>query len=147
MRLTLLKVERIYHTWDKWECYPSGFYEEKPPKGMSNEQCEEAYRDFLSNYAEFSAGLYRVITEWKNSCEHYLTNESMNRIAWLGQAAMCISTGIPSRYRGGYNLLSDEDKEKADKLALTYLNLWLNNNGYEAADAVKAGKNALVNLY
>ena len=30
-----------------------------------------------------------VIVEWVNSCEHYLSNFAMNRIAWVGQAAMC----------------------------------------------------------
>lgn len=25
----MFEVERIYHPWDKWECYKAGFYEEK----------------------------------------------------------------------------------------------------------------------
>jgi len=124
-------MERIYHTWDKWECYPAGFYEVHPPDGMSTEDAEIAYRDFLSNLDLFSDNLQRVITEWKNSCEHYLTNEKMNRIAWMGQAAMCIYCGIPSRFRGGYNLLTNEQKIKADQLALDYINKWMANNGYQ----------------
>ena len=31
--------------------------------------------------------MMRVISEWKYSCEHNLTNESLNRIAYIGQAA------------------------------------------------------------
>jgi len=52
----------------------------------------------------------------------------MNRIAWLGQASMCIETGISSRFCGGYNLLTPEQKEAADKKAFEYLNKWLVNN-------------------
>lgn len=31
--------ERILHTYDKWECYPAGFYENKA-EGLTKEQCE-----------------------------------------------------------------------------------------------------------
>jgi len=24
-----MTMTRIYHTWDKWECYPAGFYDNK----------------------------------------------------------------------------------------------------------------------
>ena len=80
--------DRIFHEWEDWECYPAGFYGDKPPKGMTVTDCEEAYRDFLADIPRFEAALNRVITEWVHSCEHYLTNQKMNRIAWLGQASM-----------------------------------------------------------
>lgn len=124
-------MERIFHTWDQWECYPAGFYEEKPPRGMTNEECEISYRDFLSDLPRFATAMEGVINDWKNSCEHYLTNENMNRIAWMGQAAMCHDTGVPARFRGGYNLLTDEQKDQADNLALEYINVWMRKNGYE----------------
>lgn len=142
-----LLMERIFHTWDKWECYPAGFYEEKPPKGMTSEECELAYRDFLSDLEAFRAGLEGVLSDWPMSCEHYLTNENMNRIAWLGQAAMCYVTGIPSRYRGGYNLLSDDEKEAADNLALEYLNKWMVANGYAEVTPEIAQPRTKANLY
>lgn len=124
------KIKRIFHQWDKWECYPAGFYENHPPKDMSNEQAESFYRDFLADIHLFSRCCHKVITEWKNSCEHYLTNEKMNRIAWMGQAAVCIYKGIPSKFRGGYNLLSEEQKEAADKTALKYINKWMKMNNF-----------------
>ena len=91
---------------------------------MTVEECEEAYKNFLSDLPRFENALKRVISEWVNSCEHYLTNENMNRIAWLGQASMCLDTGVPSRFCGGYNLLSEQQKEDADAMALKYLNEW-----------------------
>lgn len=141
------KIERIFHTWDQWECYPAGFYEEKPPKGMTAEECELAYRDFLASLPDFAQGLEGVVNDWINSCEHYLTNENMNRIAWLGQSAMCYAHQIPSRYRGGYNLLTDEQKQQADNLALEYLNIWLNKNGYEELTPDQAQSRTQANLY
>jgi ParB-like chromosome segregation protein Spo0J len=128
---------RIFHTWDKWECHKSGFYE-PTLNGLTKEQCERMYEAFLTSEEAFSAALERVITEWKNSCEHYLTNGAMNRIAWLGQAAACIAMGIPSSFRGGFNLLNSEQQDKANGVALRYLNKWLEANGRPAVTLSEA---------
>jgi hypothetical protein len=120
--------KRIFHTYDKWECYKAGFYATTKP-GMTRVECEEAYKAFLSNDASFSDSLGHVITEWVHSCEHYLTNTAMNRIAWLGQAAMCYASGIPAVFRGGFTLLSEAQQNHANELALVYLNKWLTAHG------------------
>lgn len=138
--------ERIYHTWDKWECYPAGFYEGQKT-GMTDDECKEAYRAFLSDLGRFGAAMYRLFDEWPNSCDHYLTNESMNRVAWLGQAAACIEMGIPSKYRSGYFLLTDEQQKAADLLALSHLNRYLTGHGWDTVDLEGAGVKAKVNLY
>ena len=116
--------DRIFHTWEKWECHKAGFYASKKD-GMTAEQCENAYAEFLSNDDKFRNALNGVLNDWINSCEHYLTNKAMNRIAWLGQAAMCYATGIPSKYCAGFNLLTNEQQEIANNTALEYLNIWM----------------------
>ena len=119
---------RIFHTFDQWECHKAGFYASSK-EGMSKTGCEEAYRDFLGDITGFEAALERVIVEWEKSCEHYLTNALMNRIAWLGQASMCIATGVPSKFCGGFSLLSEEKQSKANDTALIFLNKWLAGRG------------------
>lgn len=140
-------MDRIYHTWDQWECYPAGFYETRPPKGMTIDETKQAYADFLSDTHRFSAALLRVITEWVNSCEHYLSNERMNRIAWLGQASMCIETGISKFFCGGYFLLSQEQQKIADETALIYLNKWLVARGEPALTMEEAASKTQADLY
>ena len=141
-------MKRIYHTWDKWECYPAGFYEKKhPDKSISDEQCRQFYAAFLSDIAKFKAGMSRVISEWPNSCEHYLSNERMNRIAWLGQAAMCIMTGSPSTFKGGYFRLSEIEQQLADASALEFLNLWLEQRGEPPLSMEEAQSKTEANLY
>jgi len=119
---------RIFHTYEKWECYAAGFYA-TTKLGMTKAQCEESYRAFLADLDAFRAALESVITEWRHSCEHYLTNVAMNRIAWLGQASACYAIGIPHVYRSGYFLLTEAQQNAADLLALEYLNKWLVANG------------------
>jgi len=119
--------DRIFHTYDKWECYKFGFYASKK-SGYTTEQCEYEYKKILSSDDLFSKNLELVILEWKNSCEHYLTNKAMNRIAWLGQAAVCYATGVPSKFCSGWSLLTESEQENANQIALTYLNIWMKRN-------------------
>jgi hypothetical protein len=121
-------TSRIFHTYEKWECYKAGFYS-PTLNGLTPEECERMYQSFLTNDEAFSAALEHVTTQWKHSCEHYLTNAAMNRIAWLGQAAACYAMGIPSSFRGGFNLLTEAEKQRANEIALKYLNKWHVENG------------------
>lgn len=139
-------TERILHTYEKWECYPAGFYENKA-EGLTKDQCEEVYKNLLSDTPEFEKALERVITEWVKSCEHYLTNENMNRIAWLGQASLCISCGIPSVFRGGFMLLTSEQQLQANKTALKYLNKWLVQHGRKELGLEEATSKTEANIY
>lgn len=140
------KTHRIFHTWDKWECYPAGFYE-NGKDGIEKSEAEKMYADFLSDPSAFESAIKRVFTEWPNSCEHYLTNESMNRIAWIGQAAACIHLGLPSCFRSGYFLLNADQRAAADNLALKYLNEWLTSRDFDSVGLEGAGVNASANLY
>lgn len=127
-RIPLEKDEnRIFHTYDKWECFKAGFYKSQA-EGMTKEEAEQAYAEFLSDDDKFRDALKKVITEWKYSCEHYLTNGAMNRIAWLGQASMCYATGVPSVFCSGFNLLTEEQQQHANEIALEALNEWLAKN-------------------
>jgi hypothetical protein len=125
--------DRIFHTYDKWECAKAGFYASKKD-GMTSEQCELAYAEFLRDQERFSNALECVTTEWKHSCEQYLTNRAMNRIAWLGQAAMCYATGVPSVFCSGFNLMTIDEQNKANEIALEYLNRWLERNERPVVD-------------
>ena len=87
-------MKRTYHHYTKWECFNSGFYEiitgdERVEKIQSviemfnSEQCTEKYMN-------------KAINLWPNSCDHFLSNVSNNRIAYIGQAACCIYDEVPN---------------------------------------------------
>jgi ParB-like chromosome segregation protein Spo0J len=120
-------TQRIFHTYDKWECHKAGFYE-SVKDGMSHKDCEMEYIRILTDLDLFAQILEKVITEWKHSCEHYLTNKSMNRIAWLGQAAVCYHSGVPSRYSYAWFELTKSQQDAANNVAHKYLTKWLNDN-------------------
>lgn len=134
--------ERIFHTFDKWECQKAGFYKSSVP-GKTAEECEREFAEMLTNETEFREALEGIINNWKHSCEHYLTNKAMNRVAWMGQAALCYQRGIPSAFRGGFSLLSKEQQDKANEIALEYINKWMsdrNRNTLTMEEATSKGR-------
>lgn len=116
-------MTRIFHPYDKWECYRHGFY-----GGLEYQRDDTLalYASLLRDLAKFEAALQVIIRDWHYSCEHNLSNENMNRIAWLGQASCALIYQVPNNVSmGGYNLLSLEEQKAADSMALKYLNIWL----------------------
>jgi hypothetical protein len=131
-------TQRIYHTWDKWECYRAGFFDNQPrERNLSEGMCKMLYANFLRDLPRFEGAMADVLRDWPNSCEQWLSNERMNRIAWLGQAAMCHETGIPAQFCGGYNQLTPQQQEAADLAALGYLNKWLASHGESTLATLK----------
>ena len=92
---------------------------------FDKDQAMQSYRDFLSDIPRFRAAMARVVAEWPKSCEHFLTKTSTNRIAWLGQSAMCIETGVPAKFKSGFALLSDDQQRAANAAADQVLQAWL----------------------
>lgn len=140
-------MKRIYYTWEKWECYRAGFFNVHAPKGLTDDQCIAKYKMLLSDIEEFKRVMYKVIQGWPYSTEHNLTNERMNRIAWMGQAALCYKHGIPARYRGGYNLLSEKQKLAADQAALDMINRWMKAKGHKKVNMKSVQSKTQMNIY
>jgi hypothetical protein len=124
-------MKRIYHPWTVWECYPAGMYSTTAEIG--SEAALQAYAVFLHDTSRFERALQRVLAEWPLACEHFLSNESINRIAWLGQASMCIDTGIPACFRGGFKLLDNNARDIANRTAQIFLDRWIRGREKQGA--------------
>lgn len=69
--------------------------------------------------------MMRVVEEWKYSCEHNLTNESMNKIAYIGQAACCIYGGVPSTVTMEiWSTLPQNVRDRSDEIAKETINYY-----------------------
>jgi hypothetical protein len=120
-------MKRIYHPYWLWEDYKAGFYD--------NVSGEEKKRLLLKSVEMFNSkeltksNMLRVIEEWKYSCEHNLTNESLNKIAYIGQGACCLYSKIPSTITmEAWSLLTEEVKNRSNELALFTIKQWETNN-------------------
>lgn len=121
---------RIYHTWDKWEAFAAGFFDSTPPnRTLTEARMKSMYADFLRDIPRFQTAMDGVLADWPNSTEHNLSNPRQNRIAWLGQAAMCWDSGVPAAFCNGYSHLTKQEQETANLAALAQLNKWLESRG------------------
>lgn len=116
-------MKQIYHTWDKWEDHQHGFYD-SCPQGEKENLLKLAVEMFNSEHATYQ-NMQRVVDEWKYSCEHNLTNTTMNRVAWLGQSACCLYARIPSTVTmEAWSLLSPEVQERSNQIAESRIRFW-----------------------
>lgn len=115
-------MKRIFHRYENWEDYPSGFYNSP---GKNKKQLIEKVIELFSDPKMTMEFMQKAIDSWPYSMEHNLTNESMNRIAYLGQAACCVYAGIPSTVTMEAWSKVPEDKRKiADEIAAELINNW-----------------------
>jgi 3-methyladenine DNA glycosylase AlkC len=120
-------MKRIFHPYWLWEDYKFGFYDNLTgdKKKYYIEKCLEMFND-KTKTKEF---MYRVVNEWKYSCEHNLTNESLNKIAYIGQSACCIYAGIPSTITmESWSLLSEDVKKRSNEIAKEVIEFWKKEN-------------------
>lgn len=120
-------MDRIYHHHLKWEDYKSGFYDtcSGDEKKIKIEKAIEMFSD-ESLTTEY---MKKAVREWKYSCEHNLTNPSVNKIAYIGQAACCIYSNIPSNVtKEAWNMLSQDIQDRSNKIAEETINEWLKRN-------------------
>lgn len=129
---------RVHHTWDKWEAFAAGFFDTAPSnRTLTEGQMKFMYADFLRDIPRFQKAMDGVFKDWPNSTEHNLSNPRMNRIAWLGQAAMCWDTGVPAAFCNGYSLMTKAEQQAADLAALAHLNKWLEKAGRPVLETLK----------
>ena len=124
---TKVEKNRIYHPWNLWEDYKAGFYDNC--SGEEKKQKIDKVIEMFSSAELTEKYMRRVITEWKYSCEHNLTNSSMNKIAYLGQGACCLYASIPSTVTmEAWSKLTKEVQDRSNSIAEKILTEWNNRN-------------------
>lgn len=117
-------MDRIWHPHTLWE--DKNMY--LTFSGDKNKAIERVKEIFCS-YNETRRLMKRVIDEWKYSCEHNLSNNSMNRVAWLGQACCNIEDGITEDIvRLSWSIVPEEMQLQADRIAKELIDMWDDNH-------------------
>lgn len=120
-----MKVEPIYHPFNLWEDHKKGFYDNI--SGNNKAEMINQVVEIFSDYNKTKEYMTKVINEWFYSCQHNLTNPSMNRIAYLGQAACCLCYGIPSTITmEAWSKVPKEYQTQANQIAESVLDVWDN---------------------
>lgn len=118
-----MEIERIYHSWEKWEDYKAGFYDNL--SGKEKQSMIDKAVEMFSSPELTEKYMNEVITKWYYSCEQNLTNNGMNKIAYIGQAACCLFFGIPATITmEAWSSVPEEHQVVANRIAEEKLNEW-----------------------
>ena len=108
------KFERVYHPVDRWEEIPANMWGEATNPRLA---LEDAIA-FTSDHALYGDWMMKVIQSWPSSCENALTDNSLNKRAWVGHAAVAMALNIPEDItRKAWSYLTDEQQLLANKAA------------------------------
>jgi hypothetical protein len=120
-RKKLKKLIRVFHPVFNWEEIKYNMWGEVDDIETS---LSEAIA-FTSNHKLYGSWMNRVVNEWPISCENALTDNSLNRKAWVGHAAVAMATGIPEDItRMAWGFLSDEQRFLANEEARRAIMSW-----------------------
>jgi|TARA_Y100000310_G_scaffold342084_1_gene443694 hypothetical protein len=120
-------ANRVYHHYTKWEDHKYGFYDNCSGE-LKGEKIKAVVRMFNSKNLTVKY-MNRVIDEWKYSCEHNLTNPSMNKIAYIGQGACCLYAQVPNTVTmEAWNLLDKNTQDRSDAIAKKVIDKWTKEN-------------------
>ncbi len=118
---------QIFHPWDVWEDYKYDFY-----NNCTGEEKKEKINlciEMFNNEMETRQAMFYVVSNWRKSMEHNLTNNAMNKIAYIGQAACAYYARIPSTVTmEAWSLLDEDVQERANGIAQEALDFWISNN-------------------
>lgn len=113
------------HPYTEWECFKNGMYNTSLD---SLEMQEKAIQCFL-NTELFNNFCFEVINNWKNSCEEHLNNPSLNKIAYMGQCALCYGFNIPEiTTKKAWSFIDEKQKEILNKIALKNIKIYEENS-------------------
>lgn len=119
-------MERVFHRYEKWECFNDGFFSNSID---DKENLKQHVVELFTDPAETEKQMNLVIDKWPHSCEHNLSNPSMNRIAWLGQAACCLYAEVPFKITmEAWSMVPKEFRDIADSIADKTIKKYLSNH-------------------
>ena len=117
-------MTRIYHHYLKWEDFQAGMWRTIP--ASEHEAMLAKAIEFTGNAELYGSFMMRVVAEWPISCEQNLTNEGMNRKAWVGHAATSMAINCPEYItREAWGHLTDQQRDEANAKAQEAIDTWV----------------------
>lgn len=86
-------MKQIYYPYWEWEDFQHEMY-----SGVNDEEMMAKIglaKDLLKDVIEFESEARKMIFQWPKAAAHNLTNRSINRKAWIGQATCCFTHYVP----------------------------------------------------
>ena len=138
----MLPIKQIYHHYAKWE--DVGMWYSITDKGQEYNKIQEAIK-FTGDHKLYGSWMLKVVELWTFSCEHNLSNTSINRQAWIGHAAAYLAIQSPEELtRQAWWELTEEQRNLANKQADKAIKIWERNQRLK--HTLKCGKSDVIQM-
>lgn len=109
-------MKRIYVHYTLWEDFINGMWRNET-KEYEETHFEEIV-NFTGNHNLYGEAMLNMVENWNNTCLHNLTDNNINKRAFVGHAACCFKFGWPEYLvRRAWNTLSKEQQINANAMA------------------------------
>lgn len=116
-------TRRIWHPYWNWECFKYGMWR-RAPRHEERELILKAI-EFTGDADLYGAWMVKAVHAFKVSCEHHLSDASLNKQAYIGHAACALALQLPEYLvRKAWGLLTQEQRDKANRKADEAVDLW-----------------------
>ena len=116
-------MKRIFHPYTIMEDYLNGMYEEE--KDGRSERIKKAC-GILGNKKTCREAMEMAVKQWKYATEYNLSNDKINKRAWLGQACCSIYANVhEDETRESWGMLIDIQREEANRIADEIISKWI----------------------
>ena len=86
-------MKRLWRPYWEWECYKHGMWS-RVPRDQERELVLKAI-DFTGDAELYGSWMVKAVHEFTVSCSHHLTDQSLNKRAYIGHAACALALGLP----------------------------------------------------
>jgi len=132
-------MKRIYHPYNLWEDYINGMWK-KVDKSSEKLMLKKAI-EFTGDYKKYGKAMIDVVNNWKYTLEHNLTDNTINKKAFIGHCAVCYELGIPEYITRERKRRAETGKAPArEKQADNAIKLWFkkqNEKNYVSKELFK----------
>jgi len=116
-----LPFKRVWHPYEKWEEIHFNMW------GTVVDRKDFLRRaiEFTGNHTLYGSYMMRVVKGWPISCENALTDNTLNKRAWIGHAACSLYMRCPEDItRKAWAFLTNEQQLLANKEARRAIQEW-----------------------
>jgi hypothetical protein len=129
-----LPFKQVWHPYENWEEIRYNMW------GNVSERQKylQMAIKFTGNHKLYGSYMLRVVEEWPISCENALTDNTLNKQAWIGHAACALAIRCPEDItRKAWSFLTDEQQLLANKEARRAIQRWADN--YRQSEKIHRG--------
>jgi hypothetical protein len=112
----------------EWECFIHGMYKAYSEINNYNVHFDNAIKLMSDQDLFYQVGI-EVLDNWVISCNNFLTNKNINRIAFIGQVCCCKHFGVPEIIvKDAWKTIDIETQKKANYTAYKILKTYERRN-------------------